>query len=396
LRGFLDWIERLAAENARMVEVPVPESDEDAVRIMTIHAAKGREFPVVMLMGIGTSSSSQSEPVIFNRKNQHLEVCVGSSNGPRFITGGYEEVAEWEKTADKAENIRLMYVAATRAKDHLIVSLYRPIKKTDNSFAACLERICGGKDDFWNPIEPADIEKKLPLSKPANNENFEADTELDRSRWIEQRQSILAVARRPASLAATTITHVNKDESAEEYPQRLGRGGTNLGRAVHSVLQSIDLASGKDLADTAKAQAENEGISDQADAVARLAQNALDSAVTKRAVASNRYYREVFVSFPYNGTSVEGFVDLLFEEDDGLVVADYKTDAIDEEPSQAKRAQYSLQAGIYALAVSRITGKPIKEVVLLFLSKPTEIVFKEIPALMIKAEDAIRKQIIRK
>jgi len=127
--------------------------------------------------------------------------------------------------------------------------------------------------------------------------------------------------------------------------------------------------------------------------VVKLVRNGLDSAVIKRAVAANHYYREVFVSFPYNGTSIDGFVDLLFEEDGGLVIVDYKTDAIDEDPSESKREQYSLQAGIYALAVSRITSKAVKEVVLLFLSKPLELSFKDIPSLMVKAEVAVKKNL---
>ena len=391
LRGFLDWIERLAAENARMVEVPVPESDEDAVRIMTIHAAKGREFPVTILMGLGSSPASQSEPVIFDLKNKGLEVCIGSSTGSRFITDGYDAACECEKTADKAENIRLMYVAATRAKDHLVVSLYRPKKENDNTFANQIEEICSGTSELWSPIEPSNLKTEPHSVEPTNLENLNNDTELDRSRWIENRQRVLAFASKPASLAVTTITRVNKVESAEEYPHKLGRGGTNLGRAVHSVLQTIDLATGKGVLETAKAQAENEGIPEQVGDVVRLVGNGLASSVIKRAVVSNHYYREVFVSFPYNGTSIEGFVDLLFEEDGRLVIADYKTDAIDEDPSDNKREQYSLQAGIYALAVSKITGKSVKEVVLLFLSKPLELSFKDISSLMVKAEVAAKK-----
>jgi len=90
LRSFLDWIERQAEEKARMVESPIPESDEDAVRIMTIHGAKGLEFPIVILAGLGTTPRSTSDAVIFDREKHSVEVYVKASSGPAFSTEAYE------------------------------------------------------------------------------------------------------------------------------------------------------------------------------------------------------------------------------------------------------------------------------------------------------------------
>jgi ATP-dependent exoDNAse (exonuclease V) beta subunit len=96
--------------------------------------------------------------------------------------------------------------------------------------------------------------------------------------------------------------------------------------------------------------------------------------VVKRAVASNKYYREVFVGVPFEDVLVEGFVDLVFEEDGALVIADYKTDALDDEEEEMKREEkYNLQAGTYAFIVEQVTGKRVKEVVLVFLRSDREI-----------------------
>ena len=84
---------------------------------------------------------------------------------------------------------------------------------------------------------------------------------------------------------------------------------------------------------------------------------------------------------------LEGFIDLLFEEDDGLVVVDYKTDYIDAgEREEQAVGRYRLQAGSYALAIQKATGKPVKEIVLLFLQPSSERSLTEVPQLMEEAE----------
>ena len=171
----------------------------------------------------------------------------------------------------------------------------------------------------------------------------------------------------------TTITRQEKDEpEAGEVYYRKGRGGTNIGRAVHSTLQSIDLATGTGLEDYARAQAQAEGIPDRWQDVARLTRNALNTPVVRRAIASGRYHREVFASVTLEGIQLEGFIDLMFEEHGSIVIADYKTDAVKSEIEPEMMQKYSLQAAAYALAVSSITGKPVREVVLVFAAASTE------------------------
>ena len=190
------------------------------------------------------------------------------------------------------------------------------------------------------------------------------------------------------AVAATTLAKQAKEERDEEHaPYRRGRGGTSLGRAVHGVLQSIDLASGGGGEAVSKAQAAAEGIADRWREVAALAQAAVESDLVRRAVASGKYYRELYVSAPAEGRLLEGFVDLLFEEDGEVVLVDYKTDALeaDEEPPE----RYRLQGGAYALAVRLATGRPVKEVSLLFLRPARAATFTDVDALCAEAQAAL-------
>ena len=139
-------------------------------------------------------------------------------------------------------------------------------------------------------------------------------------------------------MAATSLSGVDKDEADADaetaHAARRGRGGAPLGRAVHAVLQTIDLETGAGIEDTARAQAAAEGIPQLQSEIAELARAAVSSGIVRRAVASGRYWRESPVAAPIGdgedgGGVLEGFIDLLFEEDGELVVVDYKTDAID-------------------------------------------------------------------
>src|SRR5439155_5832129 len=105
-------------------------------------------------------------------------------------------------------------------------------------------------------------------------------------------------------------------------PWQKGRYGTAVGRAAHGVLQAVDLATGEGLTPAAAAQAAAEGVPGRERIVAALARSALGSDLVRRA-ATRPHWREVYVGCPMGDGVLEGFVDLLYRDDDGLVVVDY-------------------------------------------------------------------------
>jgi len=89
-------------------------------------------------------------------------------------------------------------------------------------------------------------------------------------------------------------------------------------------------------------------------------------------------------------TVLEGFIDLLFEEEDALVIVDYKTDVLEtEEEITARSRHYRIQVGAYALALQEATGRSVKEVVLLFLQPRQEIVLGDVSTMVQEAEQAL-------
>jgi ATP-dependent exoDNAse (exonuclease V) beta subunit len=144
--------------------------------------------------------------------------------------------------------------------------------------------------------------------------------------------------------------------------------GASIGRAVHAVLQSIDLATGDGLDAVAAASAASELVPDHAAVVAQMARAALGSGVV-RGGCKRRHWREVYVATPVGSSVIEGFIDLLVDGPDGMEVVDFKTERLisDADVDQAV-AHHSLQMAGYALCVKGALGARVARCVLVFLA----------------------------
>jgi ATP-dependent exoDNAse (exonuclease V) beta subunit len=364
LHDAVDYLERLSRDPT-YDSVATDAADENAVRVMTIHAAKGLEFPIVVLTGLGRKPLNRSRPIAVD----HTAGAVGLQPAKGFATPGWEDLDAREKLMEDQERVRLLYVAMTRARDHLVISLYRAQKGETTQAAQLEERLSGVNDvETLNTSAKAIVpQARAAMVSPISIERHREEEE----EWLRRREAVINEVGSLRVLTATGLAHTNEDEvpperNSDVAGSRRGRAATSLGRAVHAVLQVVDLATADALDSLASAQAAAEGISDQAEYVARLARAAVASDAVRRA-ASQRHWREVPVGATVDDVILEGFIDLLYEEPDGrLVVLDYKTDAVSGAQLDERAARYRLQGGVYALLVVHVTGRQVARIEFVF------------------------------
>ena len=231
--------------------------------------------------------------------------------------------------------------------------LFRRGAKSDTTRAATLEEFCADRLDLFQKLDwESLVEAAAGYTPQAEEEKATPDGDFAalRAQWEVQRESTIEKASQPQAQAVTAIAQRVKgqppgvpakgDVTSEKVeageggiPSLRGRGGTNRGRAVHAVLQSIDLLTGEGLEDICRAQAEAEGIGEAAKDVLELSRNALATETVKGLIESVKkgsanYCREVIVSTKLGDRLMEGFIDLLIDTPDGITTVDYKTDRL--------------------------------------------------------------------
>ena len=135
-RAFARWLAQNQERTPREVESPAIEEGDPVVRMLTVHAAKGLEFPVVLLANLGTRRGVR-ETWIVDRTIHGVEFRLGDRD-TGWHTSGYSSAAEREERHAAAEDRRLLYVACTRARDHLVIPL---TPAADGSLASYLSAI---------------------------------------------------------------------------------------------------------------------------------------------------------------------------------------------------------------------------------------------------------------
>ena len=369
LRRYLAWA-HLQAVEGRVSETILPEHDTDAVRIMTIHAAKGLEFPITVVAGLTT------------RPKSNLGTRARFADGTWMLTGKgddgrFSAYAPIDEQMSDAERRRLLYVACTRAVDHLIVSTHRGPPAKNNAEYTNRVSLTSGELLHVAGASAAPGVITTPLTTRPLSRAGSTALALDWSEpqvWAAERRRALTSASRRSGIAATRLADEVRDAAepiddagldkhpvnVDLAPWRRGRYGTSIGRAVHGVLQFCDLGDGHDIATLAKSQCAAEGIIGLDQRVASLATSALSAPAVRQVVDGAPHWRELFVAAPVADRVLEGYVDLLVRTPGGLVIVDYKTDQWSGTAQVDERVgRYRLQLAAYGVALERALGEPV-------------------------------------
>ncbi len=371
LRPFVRWLTQRGARHLPESESATTEADDDAVRILTIHQAKGLEFPIVILPKLQDGPFAGTDFIV-DRANDRLEfsIATGRHGAAPFRTPGYESALLRDRAYADAEARRMLYVAATRARDWLIMpSFPADSMRSRESFHTVLEDASPG----W---PTADAERSTLVLSPrtfdaapqVQPELRTVDIEALRSQWAAWHSEARAGGTRAFDARTPSMTAPGEEEEvAEDHPADGGINPLDIGSAIH---ESLELADFDDLALT---QQRCSRVCARYDVPYEIiwphVERALQSDLMQRAARADTILRELpltTISHDDDHTIImNGIADLVFREDERWVLVDYKSDA---EITDRRRQKYTRQLQQYALMLQR-AGIPIDEAYLLLTGR---------------------------
>jgi ATP-dependent helicase/nuclease subunit A len=375
LGAFLAWAAE--AGDASGEQESQVDDDGDVVHLLTIHKAKGLEYPVVVLVGGALAGGGGGGDPIVDREERRLAIRLKAElpGAPArdLEPRRYTALKEREKRMEASEARRLLYVAATRARDRLVVTCFGRLTNKDGSAAAVLLGPIAATLPPPAPLADEYEEGGLlvlpPRVPPALDERDGAPDDQDlagaRRGWRERRDAVLRRACLPAPATSPSgLEHVDEAVSTGGAGAPAGRArALALGSAVHRIMELCDLGDESSLATVAAAVTVELERPDLTEEAADLAAACWRAAPLRAAAAAGpaAVHRELPIGALIDDVVVSGAIDLLYRDGEEWVIVDFKTDRAPE--ADVLRERYGPQGAAYALAVEAATGGVVREVV---------------------------------
>ncbi len=425
LTRFLQYTEHLRQKGDGDVAHLLSEND-DVVRMMTIHKSKGLEFRVVFgaQLSHGYRTEKSNAPLVAHRDLGVGMNYIDPELRTRRLTLPQSAIMERQKREDAAEEMRILYVLLTRARDRLVLTGH--VRNADRAmtrwqaisavpFAASshldlvMAARCAAEADGCPVYSTVTVHPAYSITPDSIDDvhsparslfdriTSDPDTYIDptlQAQMAWQYPDPLS-ARKPLKLTVSGL--LRELEGPEQVQTLLERPafmsenarrmtGAERGTACHRAMQLLDLESlrglsGRALVDNIRRQLDERTdrrlLTDAQREVVRpstlasfiqseTGQRLLNAAQVRRewpfnAVlkASEALTPEEAGLFGAEDLLVQGTIDCCFMEDGKWVLLDYKTDRADD--PEAVREHYKKQLSVYALALERITGAPVKQ-----------------------------------
>ncbi len=415
-----DFITQLSQFIARQPDEPLAATQSESmnvVRLMTIHQAKGLEFPITVVADADRKRNLKGESAAFSPT---LGPMVRGSDS----VDGYKLYRRVQLDEDAAESVRLFYVAATRAADYLIISAgMSDVDAPKGPWMRLLgERFdlrtgsfkpFGSDDDVSTAVRKADDEylalgllAKATLERPAlDGEPNDAGSRRDLRKIVEKALALAAEkkgripphwaplpadesARRHYSFSRLhgvfqrQFAHASVEIVDADHPSAASHDALGRGTLTHAVLAEINFADPVNVVEIANRLAPAHLKTPEADlpAVLEMLERFLASDRVKQLAAAKRIYRELefLLAWPPEGTAetkkyVHGYIDCLYQDqDDAWRLLDFKTNAASSKNIEEIAKKYELQMALYSHAVEKTLAVAPAEACLCFLMSGLE------------------------
>ena len=425
IEGFVRFVRDQDAFGSKELEAVAEEEGGGAVRLLTIHAAKGLEFKVVIVADAGRDIGGPRGPdeIVALSDGRFGFRMVHPTRGDRHGVFAWDAVRQAAGDQERAERLRLYYVAMTRAIDRLIVSgaidpertadrttpigwvLDRldaretvveaddtPIEldRGDARFVLTVARRPEEGDDVDEPVvePPDDSELQLqlfdqaPVARPRLGIELPVLAEIPAPPSHDVRRlsySALALFERCSyRFYAERVLGLPRRAPRGDGPSAVVLAATEIGDAVHRLLELVPLA-----APAASARPELETVvrdwypsvtDEELDRIAGLVDSYCASGLARPLAGLAGARPERPFVFEHDGVLIRGRLDVLWQEGKRALVVDYKSNALEgRDPAEIVEAEYGLQRLVYALVCLR-GGASEVEVAYQFLEAPDEVV----------------------
>lgn len=391
LAHLIAFLEEMALSGGEMGIAMTLSEEDNVVKLMSIHKSKGLEFPVVMIAGLGRR---------FNMMDTHGDLIVHKKWGMALSFVNVNQRTK-SKTLPQflmkhamrietlSEEMRVLYVGLTRPVDQLVC--FASVSDLESKYLewqrekSVLELVHSSAFIDW--IMPAWMHRKdvfieqvrLDELDVVKDEGIEKEPKAYQDDSLMREEVIRRLAFEPAKTLTPekpikiSVTDLKKEEDFilpqliklprfEEADARIT--AVDIGNYVHRVLEKIPLTFEMTLTEI---KAFIEGLCDKG-ILPNVAMTVIDYSkiyafMTSEMGKALRHAKAIYKETPFvyleNGQLIQGVIDLYFETDSGMILVDYKTDALKGQEPEAVAKKHEQQVHVYGRAIESITGKPV-------------------------------------